>query len=62
MGRLTEEQYNELAQFWREFMMLGPTEQQKRLDLTGLAMDFSVFDSQIVDSFLLKKCTNFAHA
>jgi len=39
--RLSEEQYNELAQFWHEFMMLGPTEQQKRLDLTGLAMDFS---------------------
>jgi hypothetical protein len=38
---LSEEQYNELVQFWHEFMMLGPTQQQKGLDLTGLALDFS---------------------
>ena len=37
---LTEEQYNELAQFWHEFMMLGPTHEQKGLDLRDLAKDF----------------------
>ena len=37
---LSEEQYNELAQFWHEFMMLGPTQRQKELDLRDLAIDF----------------------
>jgi hypothetical protein len=37
---LTEEQYNELAPFWHEFMMLGPTQRQKGLDLRDLAKDF----------------------
>lgn len=39
--KLSEEQYNELAQFWREFTMLGLTKEQETLDLTGLALDFS---------------------
>jgi hypothetical protein len=40
MGCLTEEQYNELAQFWREYMLLGPKRGQN-LQLTYLALDFS---------------------
>jgi hypothetical protein len=50
MGQLlSEEQYNELAQFWHEFMMLGPTQRQKRLNLTGLALDFSEWIDSVED-------------
>ncbi len=38
---LTEEQYAELAQFWHEFMVLGPTQEQMGLDRTSIALTFS---------------------
>ena len=38
---LTEEQYDELAQFWHEFMVLGPTREQMGLDRTSIALTFS---------------------
>lgn len=37
---MTGEQYTQLAQFWDEFMALGPTLEQSKLDLTGLAHAF----------------------
>jgi hypothetical protein len=37
---LTEEQYNELAQFWHEFTLLGPRSDEIGLDLRDLAKDF----------------------
>ena len=39
--RLTEAQYDELAQFWHEFMVLGPTREQMGFDRTGIALIFS---------------------
>lgn len=38
--KLSEEQYSELRQFWREFTMLGLTREQEQLDQTGLASVF----------------------
>src|SRR4051812_8348934 len=46
---LSEEQYNELDQFWREFMMLGPTLRQKGLNLIGLALDFIEWIDSVED-------------
>ena len=40
-GILTEEQYDELAQFWHEYMVLGPPRRDMGLDRTGVAMNFS---------------------
>lgn len=37
---MTEVEYDGLAQFWTEFMIIGPTERQKGLDRRGLAQDF----------------------
>lgn len=38
---LTEEQYNELAQFWHEYMVLGPRRAEMGLDRTSSALNFS---------------------
>lgn len=39
--RLTDEQYEELAQFWHEYMVLGPSRDEMGLDRTGIALKFS---------------------
>lgn len=38
---LTEEQYNELAQYWHEYMLLGPRRNETGLDRAGIALSFS---------------------
>ena len=38
--KLTEAQYTELAQFWHEYTMLGPSREQMELDRAGVALDF----------------------
>lgn len=38
---LTEEQYDELAQFWHEYMILGPRRDEMGLDRAGIALNFS---------------------
>jgi hypothetical protein len=39
--KLTEVQYTELAQLWREYTVLGPSREQLVLDRAGIALDFS---------------------
>lgn len=38
---LTDEQYDELAQFWHEYMVLGPADKTLKHGLTGVALAFS---------------------
>jgi hypothetical protein len=38
---LTEEQYTELAQFWHEYMVLGPRRDEIGASLTAIALNFS---------------------
>lgn len=41
--RLTDEQYEELARLWEEYMRLGPKRGQEHLDETGQALAFSQY-------------------
>ena len=40
---LTEEQYAELRQFWREYMLLGPRNDEIGASLTVIALNFSAW-------------------